>query len=207
MEEKLFTKAQLKDQFGLTDSIIKYIPVTEERPNPMFRSAAPMKLYSEKTIEEFKATETYKSWLQKSEKRKMAAQKSVETRLLKNQEMLLQSIKSIKVKKLDNNKLVRLTLQAKNDWYDYQSDLRGTFNDFDPNSADKKTLDRWVVNYIRHNLTSYDDNLEQIAGKTGIAKLYKTLEFAVMERIASTYPQYREEVQRQLATKFPEGEE
>jgi hypothetical protein len=50
--------------------------------------------------------------------------------------------------------------------------------------ADKETLTRWKVNYIRHNLTSYDDELLSLYGRTGKDKAYLKLFGEVMNRIA-----------------------
>lgn len=68
------------------------------------------------------------------------------------------------------------------------------------NSAniDKEVLQRWIVNYIRHNLVDYDDGLEIMYGKVGKIDTYPKFKEAILKKIASVYPQYAEECKRQI---------
>lgn len=59
---------------------------------------------------------------------------------------------------------------------------------------------RWVVNYIRHNLISYDSTLFDNKGKVGKDEAYPIFKKAVLDRIAATYPKYAAECQRQAET-------
>lgn len=56
---------------------------------------------------------------------------------------------------------------------------------------------RWVVNYIRHNLISYDSTLFDNKGKVGKDEAYPIFKKAVLDRIAATYPKYAAECKRQ----------
>src|SRR5690606_32018304 len=49
-------------------------------------------------------------------------------------------------------------------------DLDREHHDTDPFSADENTKTRWTVNFIRHNLSSYDYALADVAAKTGTIK-------------------------------------
>ena len=66
------------------------------------------------------------------------------------------------------------------------------------NVVNKATLDRWIVNYIRHNLTCYDWALRQTHGRIGKDEVYVIFKKAVLERIAIVYPKYAEECYRQI---------
>ena len=63
---------------------------------------------------------------------------------------------------------------------------------------DKGTSDRVTVNYIRHKLTNYDAATSSIKDKSRYWTAYKT----VMSAIASTYPELKKEVVRQVAVKY-----
>lgn len=67
-----------------------------------------------------------------------------------------------------------------------------------PQRLDKNTLDRVTVNYIRHKLTNYDYATSRIKDKSRYWAAYKT----VMSAIASTYPELKREVVRQVAVKY-----
>ena len=65
--------------------------------------------------------------------------------------------------------------------------------------ADRDTVRRWMVNYIRHNLTRYDEFLYEARGRTGIRFAYPEYRCAVLEEIARVYPELQEECKRQIS--------
>ena len=65
-------------------------------------------------------------------------------------------------------------------------------------TANEETINRWIVNYIRHNLVSYDNFLGSIDGKVGSVEAYPEVKIAVLEKIANTYPKYKDECERQI---------
>lgn len=60
------------------------------------------------------------------------------------------------------------------------------------------TLNRWCVNYIRHQLTTYDNELYNLIGKIGRDDAYENFKKAVLEKIAEKYPKYADECKRQI---------
>ena len=122
------------------------------------------------------------------EKRKFAAAKAVATKT-KN---LLSAIDAMEVFviQLDTLKVRKQAINSYND-----------FNSYSNNPASVKSntafLDRICVNYIRHELTSYDDSLAEAAGKTGIAVAVSKIRAKIFTEIAVTYPVFSSECERQ----------
>lgn len=50
-------------------------------------------------------------------------------------------------------------------------------------TANEETINRWIVNYIRHNLVSYDNFLGSIDGKVGSVEAYPEVKIAVLEKL------------------------
>ena len=68
--------------------------------------------------------------------------------------------------------------------------------------SDKEFLNRITVNYIRHNLTTYEKIIDTMYSKVGKQKAYNMLNKKVFEEIANVYPDYKEECDRQLKMKM-----
>ena len=71
----------------------------------------------------------------------------------------------------------------------------------DEKYLDNAFLSRIMVNYIRHNLTSYEDLLEELRGKEGKYEAYTKLKNKILEKIAEVYPELKEECNRQMVIK------
>lgn len=66
-------------------------------------------------------------------------------------------------------------------------------------NTNEPPIRRWTVNYIRHNLTEYDETLFGMSGKVGCREAYILDRYDILDKIAETYPQYRTVCQRQKA--------
>lgn len=65
--------------------------------------------------------------------------------------------------------------------------------------AGEETIQRWVVNYIRHELTDYDEFLYEMRGHEGFHReQYYRYQHAVLSRIGTVYPKYAAECRRHL---------
>ena len=73
---------------------------------------------------------------------------------------------------------------------------RGDFEALSTTSG-PKTLTRLKVNYIRHNLTVYDKELESYFGKTGIKEAIMLFRQRVYEEIGKIYPELKGECEKQ----------
>ena len=76
-------------------------------------------------------------------------------------------------------------------------------HDYEPATymSDPIFLDRITVNYIRHELTEYDQHLEQVAGKTGVSLAIATIRRRIYDEIARVYPEFAEECERQVQSR------
>jgi len=61
----------------------------------------------------------------------------------------------------------------------------------------EETMQRWIVNYIRHQLTYYDGVLRGFKGNAGIDEASSRFKNALLDQIAKYYPAYKEECERQ----------
>jgi hypothetical protein len=64
-------------------------------------------------------------------------------------------------------------------------------------SDDEDFLCRITVNYVRHQMTNYEDSLRKIAGKVGTKEAYLHLKSKVLDAIAEAYPELAAECVRQ----------
>ena len=110
---------------------------------------------------------------------------------------------SIHIKVLSDKNLRKKALRTKQDWYEQKEFESGFYMDSyesqDVYKADESTIQRWVVNYIRHNLVQYDNFLEKIYGKVGIRDYYVDTKAILLQTIAEVYPTYTEECRRQIS--------
>jgi len=63
--------------------------------------------------------------------------------------------------------------------------------------ADSDFLNRIEVNYIRHNLTEYDRELEEMAGKIGVKEAVIKIKNRILDSIAEKYPELKGECVKQ----------
>lgn len=181
---------------GWTKSMIaKFMPEPKLVPNPYYKSAAPMRLYDKDKALSVMETEEYAVALEKVNKRKKSAQQAVETKTENLMQQMTNIVENIDVAIIDENKLVKKALKEKRTWYA----LNGKSDEIlDYYYIDGDTLNRWVVNYIRHNLVKYDSTLQKLFGKIGKDKAYHYFKKAVLEKIAEAYPKYKNECFRQI---------
>jgi hypothetical protein len=68
-------------------------------------------------------------------------------------------------------------------------------------SSEKAFLDRITVNYIRHELTKYEDVLESSVGKVGRLEAADTIRDMIYNKISDKYPHLQDECDRQYNDK------
>lgn len=206
------------------------LPEPTERPNPHYKCAAPMKLWEQDKVLEVMETEDFKKALEKASKRKNAAKSAVKTKEKRLKEKMVEIANSFGIRIIPDDELIEKVLKhneeriENNLWqsmlyyerkvdryiYDeYESyddvcqeyeDACYEYENFTLRTPNEETLMRWVVNYIRHNLISYDSTLFDNKGKVGKDEAYPIFKKAVLDRIAATYPKYAAECKRQADT-------
>lgn len=188
---------------GFTDKLIlELLPEPELRDNPYYRSAHPMKLYEETDVQKAMETDRFKEEQTRLAKRREAAQKGVATKTAKLQKQFELLLNSVNVKKISMDKLRKATLKEKQDWYDYQCELRGYDYPNFASDANEETVQRWMVNYLRHSATSYDRDILKLYGRTGKAEVYSEFYIGLMRKIEATYPELADECERQIERKY-----
>lgn len=201
VKEGYLSRGKLKER-GWTDGIIrKFMPLCDkEKKNPYYASASPMKLYLLERIEQIEKSNEFKKEIIKSQPRKKSSQKAVETKLQK----IRSYIKNLKiiVKKIPIDVIQKKAIKDYNDFKEAIEIERG---DFDYQKAtinsDALFLNRICVNYTRHNLTIYENELEKIFGKVGSKEAYHLLNEKIYSVISGTYPILSDECTNQLLRK------
>ena len=191
-EERNITKTTLKER-GWSDALIEQLlPPPIVCRNPYYRKMN-MYLWKEYDVLEAEKQPEFTAHLKRRSVHQKRAQAAVRTKNRKMQERLTDAIARIRVEEVDYAQVVNDAVDAKQNWYDmtgqYDRRVRG---------ADQKTIERWTVNYIRHNLTTYDSFLYSAKGKTGISFAYPLYRKAVLEKIAEVYPWLYGECMRQM---------
>ena len=187
----MYTLTQIK-QMGFTDSIIKTLNIipTEIKPNPRNKKY-PIKLFLKSYIDELVVSEQFLTLHNANINRRLGALKSTNTKV----EKLMRDIDNlnIRIKIVENVEV--LALRQYNEYNITQLRLVNVKDDV-------RFLDRLCVNYIRHELTNYDNSLDFTVGKVGKYKAFNRINEKIYTKIKEVYPQYRDECDRQLKIKI-----
>lgn len=182
-------------ELGFTRKMIEILcpEPDDEAYNPRFACAAPMKLWNAERIDQIMASSEFKKLKSQADKRREASAKGNATKLAKTRKMVDEHIADIEVHRLDF-KLVEEEALLDKQAFDCS---RGHY-DSDPFHAPQSDQQRWIVNYIRHNLTSYDHDLYETKGQVGTHQEYSRYKQAVLEVIARQYPEVANACQAQI---------
>ena len=195
MTKQFITKTDLISVRKWTDRLIKkYMPVPDEiRNNPHYGRASEMKLYKISRVESIEKNEQFLIDFQKTILRRKSSAKMVET---KKDNLLIEIFElPISVEIIPRNELVPLVIDDYNDRNYYKDYL--TLRDLD-----QSKLERLTVNYIRHQLTSYDYYLKLIVSKVGKKEGYRLLIERIYNCISESYPELTRECTLQFRRKF-----
>lgn len=197
VNEETVTQTAVKEM-GFTDKLIKeLLPEPKLVTNPYYKSAAKMKLWKLSDVEKAMENPIFQESLKKREKHKAAAEKAVATKKAKLQAETDKFIESIKIKHMDIKEIRASALEAQQCWYDYKYNTRRNFDFQYAYDADEDTITRWMVNYIRHEMTSYDEQLYSMKGRTGIHDMYPEIRNVILDKIAVIYPELAQECEKQ----------
>lgn len=202
----LLSKSKILER-GWTETLISRFLGEPEllKPNPYYKSASPMKLWSQKTVEEIEKTAEFQVAREKMFQCRASAARAAATKRAATIKCTREAIQSIRVVIINQDVLKRKALAFVRDRHLRQD---GCF--FSPEDAGEATIQRWMVNYIRHNLTKYDRILDSNFRKVGKFEVYPEIKVAVMDRIAEAYPYLKDECERQkkrmLETELSEDE-
>ena len=187
-------------EMGWTKALIaKFLPEPTLKPNPHYKKAAPMKLWKESDVLAVMQMDDFLDALEKTNERRKTAQKAISTKKENLSKRALELAKSLRISIIPDNELRKKTLEAKQSWYDYLADI-GKYHFYnDICNVDTDTMNRWVVNYIRHNLIDYDAECRYLLyGHVGKDDAYIIFKQEILLRIADAYPAYAEECKDQI---------
>lgn len=179
-------------------SIDELLPYPKLVPNPHYKCASPMQLWDIKVVKQKEKTKKFKEYAEKKAKRSQASKKAVETKKQKTMELL--PTMSLEIERVDLDTLRNWTLNEKWQWYQYTEQYERADS---VDCADEETILRWELNFIRHNLTNYDDELQKIFGKIGKDNVYWLYRDELMSKIFETYPELEKRIEELEQNKIP----
>lgn len=200
-EEEYLSKARIKVEYEFTDAMIRdFLPEPERTaPNPYYKTTgAVVQLWSKSTIEKVVASDEFVERLKKRRARGSQRKAVAQAKREKTFDEYCDKAKAIAVRKISLGELEKRALEAK------ENRERGMGNlDFQAWDAPDYVRRRWMVNYVRHNLTVYDRDLYEMKGKVGVHDGYEVYKDAVLDKIADIYPELAAECEDQ---KIPVGD-
>ncbi len=192
------TYSQLSERHaGWTRTNVKNFadPPDLTKRNPHYRSASPTRLYRTSRIEEVEQREDVQAALKRGQLRsERATLVSERTRL---SGLMKARAFSCTVPEIPQEQLKSLAIEH----YNSRLKLLGGENYVFLDHVDPTVLNRITVNYVRHELSRYDNELSSIKGKVGRHEIHAWIKRRVLEEIARVYPYLNVECERQM----PEG--
>lgn len=195
------TKAAIKKERGWTEgAITKFLGAPDKLGSNPYSSKTPSHLYLLSRVKKAERTAQFKEWRAKSETRRSAARKAANTRKEKTLRKVRSRLGEIQLhpqaRGLSKKRLRKLAVAS-------YEDLEMERNWDEPRIVDKDApatfIHRIEVNFLRHEATMYDAELEEYAGSTGVREAVDMVRERVYEVIADEYPHLKKECERQLA--------
>jgi hypothetical protein len=200
---------------GWTDAAIRRFLGAPDRTvaNPVYRSAAPLRLYDPARVAAVEATAAWRAWQARSAVRRAVAQAAAEQR--RRQTIATVAALPIRVIRLPRAELEQRAVSHRNARVAERAERRGWDGGWDggwgladepatADGVDPQTLARWCVNWLRHQGTRYDQALDDLYARVGRREAARLLRVRVYEAIAAAYPWLAAEAQRQQAQREAE---
>lgn len=189
----------LKDRGWTEAGITRFLGEPDERKqHPFYKSQPPARLYLIARVEAAEATDEWQQWRAEAEVRQERGRKQAEAR----KAALVERVASrrIDVPVLAHDDLARLAVEHRNmvqmeraerfdNWDDYMPMVHGTLP--------LPLLKRLAVNYLRHECTDYDSDLDRLHGRVGRQEAAAMVRRTVLDAIADAYPTLADECERQ----------
>lgn len=210
---KNYNKAELKRDRDWTDAAIKKFLGEPDSyaENPRSRYSM-ICLYDADRVHAVEGTDEFAAWLEKSRARRASARRAVETKREKTLAVVKDRLGKVRLHKHARGlELDTLRKRAVEHYNDYQDERAAWYDHyFDPvgvTGASDEFYQRIEVNYLRHEGTRYDSELERYIGKTGVADAVDMVREHVYGLIATEYPHLAGECERQLADRRAQEEQ
>lgn len=187
----------LKKERGWTDTQIKqFLPSPDKTArNPFSRKAPPMKLYAKERVEAIEATPEYIRAREASRTRQIAAR----SRALEKKREAVAVAENLQLRISTTASLAEVRERSLRHYNSRPQGKRKPATLASPPSL----LNRLAVNYLRHEQTSYEDELKAFKGVVGVGEAYLIVRNRILDLIAQAYPALKPECDRQ---KFEEVE-
>jgi hypothetical protein len=193
-KDKMISKTGLKLEYGFTDGMInKFLPNHDkEVENPYCKCAAPMKLYLVSRVKRIIKTKKFQDICKNSEKRREGAIKAVKTKELK----AIEFAKSLDIsidKILPKDVLIQKAIYSYNEFNCDKNNF-----EFASLNSDSNFLNRITVNYIRHEMTDYEELLFETFGIVGKHLAINIIRRKIYDTIKNNYAWLSEECEKQM---------
>ena len=150
-----------------------------------------MRLYLTSRVSAVEKSEEFRAWIKQHKNIREGAQKAIETK----RDKLLAYVAQITITVPLIDHVQSLAIDSYNAW-NRERDKYASEND----SAE--FLERITVNFIRHEMTDYEEHLRKLFGKVGIQSGLLSLRERVFQKIGEVYPDLDEECDRQLDRQY-----
>lgn len=165
---------------GLSKSILKkYYPEPEKKFKD-YRNEKFYYLYDVSKVVEFVKSESFRSDFSKTLIRSDKAKVVSENVRLRN--IKLVDLYEIDVEKISMKDLKKRAIRSWEEWNESVWE--------DSSTEDTKRI---MMNFVRHNLTSYDGHLDFQRGRIGTSDMYELLKDKVTNKILEVYPELKQE--------------
>ena len=193
-----YTKTELKE-LGFTEKLIQDLLLEPEYHKSPRGAGRFYYLWRADDVKKAMLDERFIATQEKRKERSTRAQKVADKKRKKTMDKVNNIISDMTPpERIELDELKECAIQYKNDDFICQDRIA------DANNADEDTIKRWIVNYIRHEMTDY--NFEVVSADmekcVGRDEAFILFEKKVYENIALVYPELADECDRQLQRKI-----
>ena len=177
--ERGWTRTIVRDLLGEED---------QRRRNPFYRKAAPMRLWSLERVIEAESGAAFAEQQAAIARRRDAARTAARKRARRLCDWA-QTVR-IRVDKMPAGLAMARAIKSYNDFHYLDEEEAGPW-------SDDAFLARITVNFLRHQSTPYDRDMDKCRGQPGVREAQRTLRKRVLAAIGAAYPGLAPECERQ----------
>jgi hypothetical protein len=164
----------IRDLLGEPDKLVT---------NLHHRSGPRVRLYTLARIEKAEASPTFVKAREKMQRRSLSALLAAEEQRERLRECLHEM--PVEVRRIPIKEVREMAIQHYNAWQSGKRNPGETARE----DSDERFLVRITVNYVRHELTSYDAEMDEVAGRIGADEGRDLVRQKILEAIAEAYPE------------------
>ena len=186
MNTDYFNKTELSKRWSLK-LIEKYYPMCSKvKVNPHYKCAPPMQLYDISKVKMIESTDDFKADYEKTAKRKDAA--LIRARKKRKELVMYANGIKINIPTMPKDKLIRKACNHYNRWHSFKQECNYEYDHcMATPSSNEEFLKRITINYLRHQCTVYENELDKFYGKVGKQEAHDALKERINEAIKQKY--------------------